>query len=173
MAKTTKGWIKIHRQITDNIIWKSPEPFDKRSAWIDLIMMANHERNEFINHRGRTITIESGQLLTTTNNLAVRWHWSANKVRRYLRLLNEQGMCTINGTTDGTVLTLVKYGVYQGKGQADGIVNETVNETTDGIADGTADGIRTRIYKNDIKNDNKNPKKTAPRYDPGGYEIEE
>lgn len=173
MAKATKGWVKVHRQITDNIIWKSSESFDRRSAWIDLIMMANHEKKEFINHRGRTITLYPGQLLTSINNLALKWHWSVNKVRRYLRLLDEQGMCTSSGTADGTVLTLIKYGIYQGRGQADGIADDTANETADGTADGIAHGTRTRMIKNDIKNDIKNQKKAAPRYDPGGYEIEE
>lgn len=36
-----KGWVKIHRAIEDSGIWQHKEPFDKRSAWIDLIMMAN------------------------------------------------------------------------------------------------------------------------------------
>ena len=40
------GWVKIHRQIQDNAIWMSDEPFDSRSAWIDLILMANHEDKE-------------------------------------------------------------------------------------------------------------------------------
>ena len=174
MAKINKGWIKLFRQIRDNIIWKSPEPFDRRSAWIDLMIMANHEKKEFINRKGKTITIDAGQLITTTTTLALQWHWSVNKVRRYLKLLSEQGMCTIHGTTDGTVLTLVNYRIYQGRGQTDGTAYDIANDTIDGITDGIADGTRTRMIKNDIKNDIKNEKKKpAPRYDPGGSEIEE
>lgn len=174
MAKASpKGWVKVHRQITENIIWESPEPFDRRSAWIDLIMMANHEKREFINHRGKTITLQPGQLLTSTSNLALRWHWSVNKVRRYLRLLNEQGMCTMSGTADGTTLTLVKYGIYQGRGQADGIAHDTAHDIADGTADGIAHGTRTRMYKNVIKNDKESKEKASPMIDPGGYEVEE
>ena len=40
-----KGWISIHRKIQDSEIWNSSEPFDKRSAWIDLLLLANHEDN--------------------------------------------------------------------------------------------------------------------------------
>ena len=36
-----EGWIKVHRDLNDHWIWKSKEPFDKRSAWIDLILLAN------------------------------------------------------------------------------------------------------------------------------------
>ena len=41
-----EGWISIYRQIQDNWIWKSKEPFDKRSAWIDLLLMVNHDKQK-------------------------------------------------------------------------------------------------------------------------------
>ena len=38
-----QGWVCTHRKICEHWLWKDENPFDKRSAWIDLIMMANHE----------------------------------------------------------------------------------------------------------------------------------
>ena len=37
------GWFKVERAIQDHSIWKSREPFDRRSAWIDLILLANYK----------------------------------------------------------------------------------------------------------------------------------
>ena len=41
-----KGWISIHRQLQEHWIWKSKEPFDKRSAWIDLLMLVNYQKEK-------------------------------------------------------------------------------------------------------------------------------
>ena len=40
------GWIKLHRRMLDSDIWKATKrkPFDKRSAWIDLLLRANHKK---------------------------------------------------------------------------------------------------------------------------------
>jgi hypothetical protein len=39
-----EGWIKLYRKLWDDEIWDDElEPHNKRSAWIDLLMMANHE----------------------------------------------------------------------------------------------------------------------------------
>ena len=35
------GWIKLHRALTAHWLW-AEKPFDKKSAWIDLLLMANH-----------------------------------------------------------------------------------------------------------------------------------
>ena len=43
-----KGWIKIYRQIQDCCIWQRNEPFDSRSAWIDLLLTATHSERKLI-----------------------------------------------------------------------------------------------------------------------------
>jgi uncharacterized phage protein (TIGR02220 family) len=146
-----KGWISIHRKIQDCDIWTDAEPLDRRSAWIDLLLMANHEdKNILIN--GKPRVIKKGQRLTSTIKLAERWKWSVNRVRRYLALLERLDMVTTDRTTNGTILTIVNYGIYQG----DGIANETTNETTDGIANGITDGITDGIQTIMKNNENNN-----------------
>ena len=138
-----KGWIKLYRQSTSNPLYFA-EPFDKWHAWQDLLLMVNHERKQFIS-KGQMVTVEPGQTITSIKILADRWHWSVNKVRRFLGILNESGMCTSNGTPNGTTLTIVNWAKFQSEGQADG----TTNGTTDGTPNGTADGTLTRMNKND------------------------
>lgn len=147
-----KGYILLHRQIWDNRIWKDSEPFDKRSAWIDLLLMANHADNEIV--RGMSvIKIKRGQIHTSNRNLAKRWHWSTNKVVRYLLLLSEQGMITVSGTPNGTRLTIEKYGVFQTPWNT----NEYTNEYTDEYTNEYTDGLLTKnvinnVSKNEVKN---------------------
>ena len=52
-----KGWVKIWRKIWASDIWDDEEPFCKRAAWIDLILMANHEPHEIMID-GKPVTIE-------------------------------------------------------------------------------------------------------------------
>lgn len=170
MAKGNKGWIKLHRQIMNNAIWTAAEPFDRRSAWIDLLMMANHEQRRIILKDGTTIIVEEGQLFTSMDHLATRWHWSRNKVRRYISLLTTLKMCHQCGTRSGTLLTLVKYGFFQGGRPTDGPPDGTPDEPSDG----PADEPRTRINNTRTNNTRMNYKKEAsPSVDSRGTIIEE
>lgn len=130
-----KGYILLHRQLWDNEIWQENEPFDKRAAWVDLLMMANHAENKSV--RGMSVVnVQRGQILTSYNHLANRWHWSKSKVFRYMKQLAKRGMIQIrnangteSGTTSGTVLTIVKYDVFQTMRNANGTESETATET--------------------------------------------
>lgn len=81
-----EGWISIHRQIQEHWIWKSKEPFDKRSAWIDLLLMVNHQK-EKIEFDNTIIEVERGQRITSLEKLANRWNWSRHKVSNFLNRL--------------------------------------------------------------------------------------
>lgn len=167
-AKKNRGWVKLHRQITDSYIWATTEPFDRRSAWVDLILMANHEERSFMLRNGKEQIVKEGQLWTSTVHLAERWHWSRNRVNRYLHLLSEQGMCTVSGQQYGTLLTLIKYSDFQYGRTPDG----TANGTTDGTSDGTTDGTRTRINKELYNKNVKQEGAGAPIISREGYELE-
>jgi DNA replication protein DnaD len=142
-----EGWVKLYRKIVDNPLWTS-EPFTKGQAWVDLLAMANHKDNKmFIN--GQWIEVKCGQLHTSELKLAARWKWSKNKVTRFLDVLKMDGMLlknsTTGGTTNGTTLTLVNYGFYQG--------GETTNETTNEPTNGQRSKQRTDNARNINKND--------------------
>lgn len=168
MAKKDKGWIKLYRQISDSYIWTSCEPFDRRSAWIDLLLMANHEERSFLLKNGRNQIVQEGQLFTSLDHLAERWHWSRNRVRRYLALISAQGMCTVKGTPSGTLLTLVNYGNFQHGWHTNG----QANGQTSGQADGQTDGQRTITNIQELYNKNVKQEGADAPNDSGGYTIE-
>ena len=140
-----KGWIKLYRQSEENPLYFS-EPFDRWHAWQDLLLIVNHEKKQFIS-KGQLITLEPGQTVTSDRILAQRWHWSREKVRRFLKLLNDTSMCTIKRTTNGTILTVVNWAKFQGVQPTD----ETTNETTGKTTDETTDETLTRMIKNEKK----------------------
>lgn len=141
--KKDRGWIKLYRNIQCSEIWNANEKFNRRDAWIDLLLMANHEERQVVMPNGEKVTIRAGQVLTSLNSLEERWRWSRNRVIRYFSLLTELGMITKTKLPYGTIVTLVKYGFYQYGETGNGTSNGTPDETPDE----TPDGTQTRIIR--------------------------
>ena len=107
------GWISIHRKIQECFLWVDKEPFDRRSAWIDLLLLANHEDKEIL-FDGKVMTVGRGQRVTSILLLSNRWHWSRHKVSDFLNLLESQQMIVQKRDNKKTLLTIVNYDIYQG-----------------------------------------------------------
>lgn len=106
-------WVKIYRKLRDSAIWNNNEPFDYRSAWIDLIMEANIKSNTFI-YKGQTITVKRGEYYTSIRKLSLRWNWSKDKVNRFLNILIKLDMIRKHKDIKcATLLTIVNYNDYQ------------------------------------------------------------
>lgn len=140
------GWIKLHRKIIDNWIWEDPE---KLKAWLDILLMVNHEDKQ-LPFNGKVITIKPGQRLTSIQKLADRWGWNRKRVVRFLGLLEGAAMCTTERTPNGTTLTVVNWEFYQNRGTTNGTAEGTTNGTTTGSTVGT----QTRMIKNDKEHKN-------------------
>lgn len=128
-----KGWIKLHRQITDNSLYFA-EPFDKLHAWIDLLMLANSKPTNTFYVGSELVTLKQGEIYTSELKLSKRWKWSRAKVHRFLNTLEIQKMCTTNrttgGTTNGTTITLTNWAKYQGGSTTVDTTVDTTNVTT-------------------------------------------
>ena len=107
-----KGYIKLFRQIQDCWIWDSGK-FDKRSAWIDLLMLANHADKKIV-FNGKYITIRVGQYLTSIRKLSERWGWSVSTVSTFLSLLEDDLMIKKESDNHRTLITIINYEVFQG-----------------------------------------------------------
>lgn len=130
------GWIILHRKILDCEIWDSNEPFTRRDAWIELLLLANH-RDKSILFNGKPIVIERGQYLTSIRKLAEMFRWSKDKVRRYLRLLEERQMIHKECDKNRTLLTIVNYEVYQDVRDSDKYSDEDSDKHSDKDTDKT------------------------------------
>ena len=106
-----KGWISIHRKIQDNLIWED-KPFSRGQAWIDLLLLANHEDRQML-FNGSAIQVKRGEKITSLRQLSERWGWSITKVKKFLNLLSDEKMISYKSDSKKTVYNIVNYEVYQ------------------------------------------------------------
>ena len=128
-----RGWIKLYRDICNNWIYglcpdgSNAEPFDKTHAWIDLLLMCNFAETKTL-YKGSIQITKPGQVQISIAFLSKRWGWSAGKVRRYIKLLESDGMISQKSTSNGTTLTVEKWAFWQGSRQTDGTTDGTHNK---------------------------------------------
>ena len=134
-----QGWISIHRCIWDSWVWKD-KPFSKGQAWIDLLLMANHEDKKTL-LGNQLILVERGSRITSIRQLCDRWGWSNTKVNSFLKLLQDDGMITVKSDAKKTIINIVKYSDYQ-----DVNVGKNDAETTVDFSK-----IKNRCEKNDAE----------------------
>lgn len=149
------NFIPLNRSLQNNWIWNDKEPFDKRSAWIDLIMLANFETKK-TPYKGEVIECKRGDVNLSILHLAARWRWSREKTRRFLRMLESDNMIQINATTHRTTITLVNYGFYNDYQPTNKTTDETTDDTTS--VQPTRQQADTTNNINNINNGNKENK---------------
>jgi len=118
-----EGWIKLHRKIRDNPLFKENRKFSKFEAWIDLLLAANHADNEVV-FGYEKIQVKRGQLITSEVQLADRWKWNRLSVRRFLTYLMREQMVSKIATSKYTILTIENYDFYQSGYTAEATSNE-------------------------------------------------
>lgn len=123
------SFIKLDRKIQDHWLW-SDKPFDKARAWIDLILLADWNDREVLKGNA-VVTRKRGEVHVSMLWLANRWGWSRDKVRRFMRLLQGEGMITLNATTNDTTITVENYCKYQDKPPTDDTTDKATDNTTD------------------------------------------
>tara|TARA_R110000796_G_C14521492_1_gene430915 strand:+ start:338 stop:988 length:651 start_codon:yes stop_codon:yes gene_type:complete len=101
----SKGWIKIHRQITEWEWYNEPNTF---RLFLHLLLKANHKP---IKYRGTTIDV--GQVMTGLDVLSKDTGLSVQKVRTSLERLKLTNEITIKSSNKGTIIQIVKYVDYQ------------------------------------------------------------
>lgn len=156
------GWIKIHRQIQNCLIWDD-KPFNMASAWIDLLLLANHEDKETIFDK-KPILVKRGQRITSVRELSDRWGWGKDKTLRFLRLLESEKMIVKESDSRRTLLTIVNYGIYQDCETE----NETVIRTLTGQSQATNKNDKNDKNNNirsnsDDLNETEKQKKSKPK----------
>lgn len=109
-----QGWIKLHRSILENFLWQEERKFSKAEAWLELLLTANYEERKIL-IAGQSVKVETGQILTTMKYLAQHWGWSSSKVKFFLNLLEVEGMIATKRTSKYTLITILKWGFYQGQ----------------------------------------------------------
>lgn len=103
------GWIKIHRSIQQNWIWKDPIKF---SWWMDILLNVNYSDSK-VNIGLELYDCKRGQSIMSLQNWAERWKVSKDTARNFLKLLEKDGMILHEGLGKTTRITVCKYDDYQ------------------------------------------------------------
>ena len=103
------GWIKIHRKIRDNCIYKDSHLLH---LFIHCLLKANHKTNTFLFNK-QEITIERGQFVTGRLELANELNMNSSLVYRKLNILKNIGIVNIKTNNKFSIVTVLKYNTYQ------------------------------------------------------------
>ena len=142
MNTAQPNFFYVNRALLQSDRWLS-EPFTRGQAWVDLFGLAQH-RDSFFRVRGIRVDVKRGQLAYSQLTLAKRWKWSRNKLFRYLNELEKHGDIVQQNNNITTIITIVKYDMWQG------------NDTADDTPERHQKDTRRVTYKNvkNVKNDN-------------------
>jgi len=105
------GYIKLYRHIQDNELWLE-DKFTRAMAWIDLLMLANHEPRA-VRIRGIKITIGRGQTAFSIENLSKRWQRNRKTVMRWLKEFEDAEMVDTKRDNLTTLISIRNYDRYQ------------------------------------------------------------
>lgn len=146
----TGYFIMLDRGILDHWVW-TKKPFSEGQAWIDLILLANYEDKK-TSYKGEIITCKRGDVNYSISWLADRWKWSRKRTRNFLNVLENDGMVTVNATTNRTTITLVNYDDFNKR-----VSTKVSTKEQRGYQRRNSEGTTTKEYKelNNYINNNK------------------
>ena len=111
------GYIKLSRKLVTGEMWAEPRQFSKAEAWIDLLFLAAFETTRVV-IAGFEVHLRRGELVASDGYLTRRWRWSRNKVRLFIKNLQEEGRITLVQhdleNQIGRIIHILKYNQYQG-----------------------------------------------------------
>ncbi len=137
-----QGWISLNRELMNHWVWDCE--FSAGQAWVDLLLYANHSHAKIM-IKGQLIELNRGQQARSELTLSKAWKWSRNKVRRFLKNLEKDGMIELKSGHLTTVITICNYDSFQS--------NDTAVDTAKGHHSIQLKDI-TRYTNNNVNNEN-------------------
>lgn len=101
----------VNRKLLQSDLWLG-EPFSRGQAWIDMLGLARWADGT-ARVRGVPVQLKRGQLAWSIKGLAIRWHWSQGKVKRFLKDLENEDQIGAQISNVTTVITITNYDAYQ------------------------------------------------------------
>lgn len=148
-----KGWVSVYRKIQDSWLWQE-KPFSKGQAWIDLLLSANHQNKKTL-LGNELLIIKRGSLITSQKKLMQRWGWGSEKTRKFLKLLNCDGMIRVEADKKKTTIVINNYEVYQNQNGSNVDVSKNVaDKQNENRIQTECNQNATRIQSETNNNDN-------------------
>ena len=110
------GWIKLHRKIINNPVYRNAELFQ---LFIHCLLSANHKKKTII-FNGQPVEIKAGQFITGRFQLAGALNQKPKTVYNRLQILKNLGILDIKTNNKFSTITILKYNTYQSQENAKG-----------------------------------------------------
>lgn len=105
-----EGWIKLYRSVLGHRLFEERTEYDKRSAWIYLLLTANHKDGVVDD-----VFIKRGSMMTSIRKLSDVWRWSRTRVQTFLKECADNGEIRFEKHAQKmTIITIINYAKYQG-----------------------------------------------------------
>lgn len=106
-----EGWIKLHRKLMRNALWRDCNS-NQKVIMITLLLMASHDDNTWM-FKGEEYKVQPGQFVTSLQNIADNAGLTINVVRKSLTKLEKYGFCTNKSTNKNRLITIENWAKYQ------------------------------------------------------------
>lgn len=154
-----QGYISIHRSLQEHWLWNE-KPFDKKSAWIDLLLLVNYKDNKIM-FDNEVIEVRRGERITSIKKLCDRWGWSNTKVRNFLKLLEKENMISLKiAPQKATIISIVNYSKFQ-----DTNTTKNTTETSQKHYTDTTEISQKHINNKENNKNNKYPESVQRKFD--------
>ena len=104
-----EGWVKLHRKILDNPVFKDREALQ---LFLYCLLRANYKPNDFI-FNGQVVHLERGQFIFGLRKASKALKMSIRKLRTRLLVLRKLGITTHQTTHRFSIITICNYNQYQ------------------------------------------------------------
>ena len=102
------GFVKLYRSTLD---WEWFTDHVTTHVWLYILMRVNWEPSKY-----KGVRIRRGEMLESLAAMAENTGLSIQQIRTALKHLKSTGEITTKATRYGTVISVVKYSIYQGMG---------------------------------------------------------
>jgi hypothetical protein len=109
MEPIDEGWVKLHRKLLQNAIFKDSEALH---LFIYLLLRANYRQNRFPFNQ-QEMVIERGQLITGIDQISRDTKLSPWQIRARFKLLENIGIIARKATSRFSIITICNYDYYQ------------------------------------------------------------
>lgn len=109
------GWILLHRNLKEHWIWSADKgkEYTKAQAWIDMLFRAEYQDTKVV-LENEIVIVPKGAFLATERELAEAWNWkSSTKARNFIKLLEKDGMISLNRKHRKSMIIVENYALYQ------------------------------------------------------------
>lgn len=159
-----RGYIKLWRQLKEKS-WYHNQKWV--SAWIDMLLTANHKTKEIIVDNNPYI-VKKGSFITSQRKLAEKWDWGLARVNFFLSFLQKtERSIELKTEHNFSHITIINWDKYQGD-------NKKVEHKTEHKTEQERNKSGTRTETNNNDNNDKNDKKSIILHSgetPQGQEI--